>query len=368
MNQSYLATVGQYNRFKLQFRFDSIPHTFTNTARTLYTQISPGVYTLPLIVRNNLQAASSSGTAAQISNSLPTYVATQVVPGENFIVAAITRKAGTGLASFDITGNWNVSFLFSREKEFGTRPIGFLFNSSPSASASSSPGTVPNLQSPGTGVEMPEPIHYFNNTVKAMSEYGRKDWGLQVGYTGSIFENRINALVVENPFATADVGVQIIPPGNGCTPTPPALNCSVGAIPARGQMDLYPDNRAHYLNAAGAFDLTRRVRVMGTVNPGWLRQNDPFLPYTLNSAVTGLAPLPASSLGGDKQTLAMNWTAVSNPLKNVQLAAKYRHYDYNNNTPIRTFTPVLGDVIGANLTATGQAVPDPVENKPFGYN
>src|SRR5437867_5693132 len=65
-NQSYLATLGQYNRFKLQFRFDSIPHTYSNTARTLYTQTSPGVYTLPLIVRNNLQAASSTGTAAQI--------------------------------------------------------------------------------------------------------------------------------------------------------------------------------------------------------------------------------------------------------------------------------------------------------------
>ena len=367
-NQSYLATFGQYNRFKLQFRYVGIPHVYTNTARTLFAETSPGVYTVPSIVRNSLQAASSTGTAAQVSNRLPSFVATQVVPGESFIVPEITRKAGTGLASFDITPNWTISALFSREKQFGARPIGLLLNSGPSASASSSPGTVADLQSPGTGVEMPEPIYYFTNTVKAMTEYGKKDWGIQLGYSGSFFQNKINSLVADNPFATADVGVQIIPPGNGCTPVPPAVNCAVSAIPSRGQMDLYPGNRANYVNFAGAFDLTKHVRVMGTVNPGWLRQNDLFLPYTANTGITGLAPLPASRLGGDKQTLAMNWTAVSQPFKNVQLAAKYRHYDYNNNTPILTFTPIQGDVIGANSTATGQAAPGAAESTPFGFN
>src|SRR5439155_1179911 len=52
----------------------------------------------------------------------------------------------------------------------------------------------------------------------------------------------------------------------------------------------------------------------------------------------------------------------------VQLAAKYRHYDYNNNTPILTFTPIQGDVIGANSTATGQAAPGAAESTPFGFN
>ena len=73
-NQSYLATFGQYNRFKLQFRYVGIPHVYTNTARTLFAETSPGVYTVPSIVRNSLQAASSTGTAAQISNRLPSLV------------------------------------------------------------------------------------------------------------------------------------------------------------------------------------------------------------------------------------------------------------------------------------------------------
>jgi hypothetical protein len=143
-------------------------------------------------------------------------------------------------------------------------------------------------------------------------------------------------------------------------------------------VDLYPNNRAHYLNFAGAFDLGKHLRIMGTVNPGWLSQHDAFLPYTANTAVTGLAPLPATNLPGGKQTLAMNWTAVLKPIKNVELAAKYRHYDYNNNTPILELTPILGDTIGANATVTAQLTPgDPAatsgsgsvqERRPFGYN
>jgi MtrB/PioB family decaheme-associated outer membrane protein len=369
-NQSYLATIGQYNRFKLQFRFDQIPHTFTNTARTLFTESSPGVYTLPLIVKNGLKVASSTGTAAQIARTLPSYIATQLVPNEAPFLPALTRKTVTGLANVDVTSSWNLAFQYSREKEFGTRPIGLIFNSGPSASASSSPGTVPNLQSPGTGVEAPEPIDYVNNTVKVLSEYAKKDWGLQLGYTGSIFQDKIKSLVIDNPFATADVPVRIIVPGGGCTPTAPALNCAVSAIPARGLMALYPDNQAHYINFAGAFDLAKHVRVMGTVNPGWLRQNDPFFPYTSNTAITGIAPPPATSLNGSKQTLAMNWTAVSQ-IKNLELTVKYRQYDYNNNTPEREFTPIVGDVIAANPTATGQAgtADLPVrESLPYGYN
>ena len=42
-DQSYLATFGEWNRFKLQFRYDEIPHIYSNTTRTLYTQTGRGV-------------------------------------------------------------------------------------------------------------------------------------------------------------------------------------------------------------------------------------------------------------------------------------------------------------------------------------
>jgi hypothetical protein len=49
---------------------------------------------------------------------------------------------------------------------------------------------------------------------------------------------------------------------------------------------------------------------------------------------------------------------VSNVWKDVQLKANYRHYDYNDNTPIHTFTVVQGDA----------AAPVAEDNTPFGFN
>lgn len=356
-DQSHLATFGEWNRFKLQFRYDEIPHIYSNTTRILYTQTSPGVYTIPLIVRQSLQTASSTGTAAQINNNLPSFYQTQVVPSEQFFVPQTVRRSGTAAFKYDVTPKLSVFTSFWREHQSGSRPIGSILNSSPSASASGSPGTVPNRQSPGVGEELPEPIDYFSNTLRAMAEYTGKNWGAQLGYTGSFLQDNIKSMVFDSPFATADIPVQIIPPGGGCTVSAPALNCTIGAIPAHGQMGLYPDNQAHYLHFATAFDVGKRIHVMGLVMPGWLRQNDAFLPYTANTAITGLAPLPAGSLNGDKQTLAMNWTAIAKITGRLQLEARYRHYDYNNNTPVLTLTPIQGDTIGANATATGQASP-----------
>ncbi|HYL09649.1 MAG TPA: MtrB/PioB family outer membrane beta-barrel protein [Candidatus Acidoferrales bacterium] len=375
-NQTYLASFGQYGKFKVQFRYDEIPHIYTNTARSLYVQTSPGVFTILPATKQLLQDRSSivCGGAAQctsglINNNLPGFIATQIVPGENFITPAIERKAGTGLLSWNITSHWITTFLFSREHQGGTRPLGMIFNPSPSASASSLPTGVFNQQSPGTGAEVPEPINYFNNIIKVLTEYGKKDWGVQAGYTGSFFQNNTNALVFDNPFATADVPVLTFAPGaSGCPAG--AARCNIGAVPSRGQTGLWPDNQAHYVNAAAAFNVGKHMRVMGTVNPGWLRQNEAFLPYSANSQIffpdstgaltipaTSVSVLPAASLNGQKQTLAMNYTAVYTPLKDVEVNLFYRQYDYNNNTATFNLTPILGDTIGANAASTAQLTP-----------
>ncbi len=340
-DQSYLATFGEYGRFKLQFRYDEIPHVFSNTARTLYTEAAPGVLVIAPALRSTLQAAAASNAGCAtgvVGCGLPSLIQTQVVPGMGFITPQVLRRNAAGTFVYSLTPAWNFSASYGREHEKGSRPIGFVFNSSPSAALSG-----------GYGVEVPEPIDYFNDTVRVGTEYARHDGAVQFRYLGSFFQNNINALVFDNPFRTTDC----VQP-TGCT--------AATQGPANGRMDLYPDNSAHYFNFAGAFDLTQRIRLMASITPGWLRQNDPFVPYTTNSVLLAqTAALPAASLNGEKQTLAMNYTAVTKLFKDVQLKAAYRQYDYNNNTPVRSFTPVLGDFTAANLAS-------PVQNTPFGYN
>jgi MtrB/PioB family decaheme-associated outer membrane protein len=332
-DQSYLATFGEWNRFKFQFRYDEIPHTYSDTARTLYTQTARGVFTIPLLTRSTLQSI-----AATAATTLPSTIQTQLAPSMSFFTPAIERRAGTLLFDFDVTPEWDLSALFSREHETGARPMGTIFNSSPSAALTG-----------GYGEEVPEPIDYFNNTVKLRTEYVRERFVMQFGYTGSVFQNNTGALVFDNPFVTADC---VAP--TGCT------NATQG--PATGRTDLYPNNYANYINFAGSFLLMKHLRLLASINAGWLRQNDLFLPYTTNSileATTGL--LPAPSLDGKKRTLAMNYKVIETIGKKFEIKAGYRQYDYNNDTPILNLTPVEGDMGAPNLAS-------PTQNTNWGYN
>ena len=315
-DQSYLATFGEWNRFKIQFRYDEIPHTYSNTTRTIYSETAPGVFTIPLLTRNTLQALA----AQPAPNNLPSTIQTQLVPGMTFLVPAIERRAGTFLFGYDITDDLDVLASYTREHETGHRPIGTIFNSSPSASLTG-----------GYGEEVPEPIDYFNNTIRIRGEYVRRREAFQIGYVGSIFENNIGAMTFDNPFRTTDC---IQPPCTGQTQGP-----------ATGRTDLYPDNHAHYINFAGSFLLMKHLRLLASINAGWLKQNDRFLPYTTNSLLLATtSPLPAASLNGNKQTLAMNYKLIQTLGKKFEIKAGYRHYDYNNGTPELDLTPIQGDI------------------------
>jgi Putative outer membrane beta-barrel porin, MtrB/PioB len=142
-DQSYLASFGQYGRFLVQFRYDEIPHIYSNTTRTLFTQTSPGTYVYPALIRQTLQATSST--------NLPSVINTQLVPQYTFLTPQIIRRGGTASVSYDMTPHWNFNAMYFRESQRGDRPIGLIMNSSPSASATS-----------GFGMELPEPIRYYN--------------------------------------------------------------------------------------------------------------------------------------------------------------------------------------------------------------
>jgi MtrB/PioB family decaheme-associated outer membrane protein len=338
-DQSYLATFGQYGKFKLQFRYDEIPHVFSNTTRTLFVQTSPGVWSFPAAIRSTLQASDSTNLPSLIAGT-GANAQQGIVTNFNFITPSLIRKAGTISADYDLTPNLNLNGMYWRESQNGTRPIGLIMNSSPSASATS-----------GFGVELPETISYFNNLVRVGGDYGKRDWGVEAAYVGSFLQENIPSMTWDNPFLlTQPVGAEV-------------------KSPTAGRSALYPSNQAHYLELAAAMNLSKYMRLQATISPGWLRQDEPFLPYTTNEAITGCGPppgasctttasLPASSLEGSKQSLAMNFTLVSLPWKSFQIKAGYRHYDYNNNTPIHTFTPTEGDASG----------PGSSENTPFGFN
>jgi MtrB/PioB family decaheme-associated outer membrane protein len=333
-DQSYLATFGSYGKFRVQFRYDEIPHIYSNTTRTLFTQTSPGVWSFPSLIRQTLQAGPPLGSSLQAE------ISSLVVPQFNFITPQILRRAGKLSVNYQLTRHWGLNAAFMRESQKGLRPIGTILNSSPSASAAA-----------GFGAELPEPINYFNNWFLIGLDYGRHSWVVQAAYIGSYFQQNVKQMTWDNPFRLT-------------TETP--------ATPLTGRMTLYPNNHADYFNLAAGADIGHFLHATASITPGWLRQNDSFLPYSTNTAIntcgealnvacTSLAALPVASLDGNVQTLAMNYTLVTNRWKNFEIKTNYRQYDYNDNTASHTWTPVQGDV-GVPTAATE------ADNTAFGFN
>ncbi len=94
-DQSYLATFGQYGKFKVQFRYDEIPHTYTDTARTEFTETAPGVWSFPAAIRSTIQASSAANFPSRLAGT-GANAAQGVVTNFNFITPSTLRKAGSG--------------------------------------------------------------------------------------------------------------------------------------------------------------------------------------------------------------------------------------------------------------------------------
>jgi hypothetical protein len=99
---------------------------------------------------------------------------------------------------------------------------------------------------------------------------------------------------------------------------------------------LAPDNSAHRYTVNTAVDMPWDARFMGTASYSQMRQNDQFIPMTINSLLAP-SPLPASSLNGAVDTLLLNGALTTKHSKELISTLRYRYYDYNNMTPILTF-------------------------------
>lgn len=323
-DQTYLASLGVHRKYRLELQYDQTPHVFTTTAKTFFSESTPGVFHAPDPLRNLLQSQPGNLQA--------------LLDDARHIDIALRRDKGSGTFTYTPTPDWAWQLQYSREKQTGHRPFGtthyFTYT-----------------------LEFPEPIDYRTDQIKAGTEFANKRGGFQASYSGSFLTNKVGTLLWDNPFRVTDIV-------DG---------------PTQGRLDLYPDNSAHNVSLAGAVNIPHSTRFMASVVPGWMRQNDSFLPYTVNPAISvcpanfAFPPLPrpaatlcvpnslpAASLDGRKQTLAMNYTLTSRAIPEVPLTLRYRQYDYNNNSR----SLIFDDYVATDMHVSGNAR----RNLPYAYN
>lgn len=307
-DQLYEGEFGRYGLFRLDLGWDRTPHVLSNTARTIF-QDNRGNFTLPSTLRATINTIFAGGTAnrANIQATIDG-LARPVDLGFNTDV---------GFAGFKLTPTESLTFdlEYTNRRNEGTRPASAVMAS--------------NLLT-----ELAIPIDQITHEAKFGVEFARPNYGFQLGYTGSFFDNQFQGYSFDNQLTSA--GTQ-----------------------ARGEFSAPPDNKAHTFSLTGRAGLPWwRTNVSGTLSYSMLRQDETFL----TNVAAGLAGATNADSEGrtspDAKTdlVAGNIVLTSRPLNNVTATARYRYFEHQNDMPIHSFVDTVaynGNVV-AGTFATKQ--------------
>lgn len=284
-------------KLKLEFEWDQLPHNYTNTARTVFSGAGTGTLLMPELVRNKIRAILTTDLNPNLAGvQFDTSAITGLILGSARGVDVVSqRDKGKAALTYSPTNELDFKLQYSNERRSGTKPYAGTFSFNPN--------------------ELLEPTEYRTQDIMASAEYAVKNWDLQLAYSTSIFKNNIDVLVWDNPFREVD---------------------AVGAA-SRGRIDLWPDNMAQQVKFSGAGNLPLSTRIMTSFSYGWRSQNDAFIPYTINSALTSVPALPATSLNGKVGTTLATVSFTNRYFSSVWFSAKYRFFDYDNQTPSLIF-------------------------------
>lgn len=349
---------GRVGKFRTRFLWDELPHYFSN-GRSFHINSAPGVLTVDPALRARLQAVPGSNSAASlVGTALPAQVRTEV-QNEPVVQLRVNWSRLLVTQSYHPVKNLEIYFRAQNITRKGTRPT-------PTGTfANETNGPNGDLVWEALGVELPEPVSNRTTNLTFGFQYSRPKWRVGVQYDLSMFRNALESLTWENPFRVTDA-----------LATAPSFNVGRNRF-VRAQLALAPDNNYQSIRVHASFDLPRDTRIRGAITWGKATQDEPFLPYTLNSAMVSanllpgqpalfnLAP-PQPSLNGVIHTLNQDYAIASRPWKSMRFLFEYRSNDRDNETPVITFPglPAFGD---SGVRTSIDFYNLPIDNFPSSY-
>jgi MtrB/PioB family decaheme-associated outer membrane protein len=159
-------------------------------------------------------------------------------------------------------------------------------------------------------VEVALPYDSRANDFSIGTEWTNSRNMIRVSYDGSWFDNLDPILVWDSPLDLTD-GVE---------------------TPGRGRMTLWPSNSAQTVSVGGFTKFARKTQLTGFLSLGSWSNDEPLQPFTINSALPQLA-LPRATTEGSAKTFSTNLNLVSRPADEWRVGARFRSYNFNNETP-----------------------------------
>ncbi len=308
---------GQY-RFNLDY--NKIPHLFGNDATLLWNRTAANHYELAdstqLALQEAVVAQRAGGGSVNFDFLEP--LIRPFIDVANRIDLGLQRDRTRARFDFGSMGKLAWSFEYKHENRDGNRPMGAAFGFN-------------NV------LEIPEPINYTTTDAQISGELNGKKGGLRFGFRHSEFENENNSVLWDNPWRAVDSTDSRAYLGPNST----------NNGPSQGRTSLAPDNDADLLFFDG------RAKAGGWWFNGnfalnTMSQNDPLLPYTINTAIVGTdqntgatfnaatAGLPVVNADTKVETMNLSANAGTKFGDDFSLTLRYRTYDYDNSSPVVT--------------------------------
>jgi MtrB/PioB family decaheme-associated outer membrane protein len=272
-DQQYEASFNRYGKVKALFEWSQIPLFYSSGALTPYTAVSPGV----LVIDDAAQATGA--VAAVVPFARPFNLRSRRDTARFGVTATPTRN-------LDLTVN---VLSFRREGEMSwSGSFGF-----------------------GNTVTLPAPLDNRTTDLNAAAEWGNSRGSVRLQYDGSWFENDVQALIWDNPTRLVD---------------------SATAGSAHGRSALWPSSTMNAVSVTGTLSLPARSRATAYVSVGEWNQNEPLLPFTINSAIAPI-PLARTTAEARADVTAFNVSYTSRPVDRAWFSVRLRRYDFDNQTP-----------------------------------
>jgi MtrB/PioB family decaheme-associated outer membrane protein len=300
-DQRYFASYERPGRLTISGLWDQIPQFYSVDTRTPYSTASNGALVLDPSVRQRIQDGQANLNA--------------YVPIAQQFDLREERKIGTLSMRATPTQQIDLKAAFTTTRHSGELPWGASFGF-------------------GNDVEVALPYDSRTNDFSLGAEWMNGHTMLRVGYDGSWFDNLDDTLTWDSPLRATDAA-------NG---------------PASGRTNLWPSNTSQTVSLAGYSKFARKTQLTGALSYGIWSNNQPLLPFTINTALPQLS-LPRASAEAEAHVLSTNLNLVSRPSADWRFSARLRRYDYDNQTPHTDIPRFINYDTSVATSATGGPEP-----------
>ena len=271
-DQRYSGTYERIGRFFVSGLWDEIPQFYSHDTRTPFVSAGEGV----LVLDDNAQRA------ANINVYRRHLAAVRPPRAARHRHLQLWRDPGTATSTSPAH--------FTTTRHSGELPWGVDYGF-------------------GNDNEVALPYRSRTNDFDMGVQWTNKQAMIRAAYNGSWFNNLDDTLVSDNPLSLNDTT----------------------AAPGRGRMALWPSNSFQSVSTAGYAKFAHRTQLTGSLTFGWFNNDEPLLPFTINSALQQI-PLPRATTEAAAHTIGTNVNLVSRPSDDWRVSARFRRYDYNNET------------------------------------